>query len=177
MRNWRHDSGWAGFGSNPVGRRSDKYRKVRVFIKLVIDSHTAQLSNAIFAEASQLPAGVGNCLAADRLRNAGTIPREVLNYNLETLNYLMSLKAWFFRSLQGELRYDLLLFALVYVSLRLVQTGIARAKHSYVTETKRAKSLLHKEKDWLGDLDSNKDSQIQSQETESNQPPDKPLKT
>jgi hypothetical protein len=87
-----------GFGSNPVGRRSDKYSKVRVFSDRLAYSP-----------------------AADRLRNAGTIPREVLNYNLETLNYRMSLKAWFFRSLQGELRYDLLLFALVYVSLRLVQ--------------------------------------------------------
>jgi hypothetical protein len=36
---------------------------------------------------------------------------------------------------------------------------------------------LTNRKDWLGDLDSNQDSQIQSQETESNQPPDKPLKT
>ena len=65
------------------------------------------------------------------------IPREVLNYNLETLNCLRSLTPWFFRSLQGEFRYALLLFALVYFSLRLVQTGMARAKHSYVTETKK----------------------------------------
>jgi hypothetical protein len=118
VRNWRHNSGWAD--SEVIQLGVDRISTVKSEC-LVIDSHTAQLSNAIFAEASQLPAGVGNCLAADRLRNAGTIPREVLNYNLETLNYLMSLKAWFFRSLQGELRYDLLLFALVYVSLRLVQ--------------------------------------------------------
>jgi hypothetical protein len=41
----------------------------------------------------------------------------------------------------------------------------------------KTRAVFDKEKDWLGDLDSNQDSQIQSQETESNQPPDKPLKT
>jgi hypothetical protein len=38
-------------------------------------------------------------------------------------------------------------------------------------------SFSGKEKGWLGDLDSNQDSQIQSPESESTPPPDKPLKT
>ena len=38
-------------------------------------------------------------------------------------------------------------------------------------QEKQANSFFDKGKDWLGDLDSNQDSQIQSQETESNQPP------
>ena len=74
------------------------------------------------------------------------IPREVLNHNLDTPNCHKSLTAWFFRSSQGEFRYDLLLFALVYVSL----VWFRRAEHGQNTHTspkrRRAKSLLHKEK-------------------------------
>ena len=51
------------------------------------------------------------------------------------------------------------------------------ADHRKPELEENSKSFSGKEKDWLGDLDSNQDSQIQSQETESNQPPDKPLKT
>jgi hypothetical protein len=105
----------------------------------VIDSpRIQQPSNAIIAEAGRLPAGVGNCPAAYTLRNAGAIPRELLNYNLETLNCPKSLTAWFFRPSQGKLRPELLSGAFVYIRLRLVQTGIVQAKHSYVTEPKNA---------------------------------------
>jgi hypothetical protein len=51
------------------------------------------------------------------------------------------------------------------------------AMHTKTELEKNSKSFSGKEKDWLGGLDSNQDSQIQSQETESRRPPDKPLKT
>jgi hypothetical protein len=54
--------------------------------------------------------------------------------------------------------------------------GSTRAGNRPRTGSKLSGSRI-RSKDWLGGLDSNQDSQIQSPESESTPPPDKPLKT